>query len=754
VSGLSVSGADQSQFRVTSPSSLPASVPAGGSLSVQVVFDPTATGPKRASLTVTGNDTTNPSASVALRGLGTAGLGGSSEPSLQWILDTYDIPVNVGDPDPTNSALPSTSAKIGDEVDLQRMAKAGSGNVTIEPLAVFGPQSSGGQVTNLGWYPATGGSRTQLFSVANADYQSLDPPVSGTTSFDPGSGAFGLSSIWPFFSNREVFSEDARNTFTGALPHHFRAYPLKAADGSTVPDSYVVAFEEDTSGTDYQDLVFIIRNVRPVGNGNGNISVQGLDGVPFNDRLVFNRIGSLTSPPPDAVHDRSTLRISNTGSGPLRISGLNVTGPFTLVNPPTLPATIASGGQLDVTVRFTASSGSVSTGQLTIASDDPATPSRNVQLAGFWQPVPEGGNEATLKNLVNDVFGYTTPLTYPGQTLNRAGRIETAGEEVLSPYWSRVDTTKPVSVRQLDAFHTQGNTATVYWHQRGSSTTTPIFTHAGVDGQSILPRLYGNLSQPAAGTFSPNGLFGFKVDTEWSFDASNDQNPDRNAGCPGPCGHHVRFWPALDRSGNWIPNTYLMAMDYSGVNYDYNDNVYLVSNVKPEGTGPVLQRLDVAGSANYTDTLNRVWKPDTGLFSPSTAIAEGANVTPLAIANTRDDTMFQTYRGNVGAVPLDQRSFSYALPVGSASRVDVRLYFAERASSNNAIGKRVFDISAEGNLLVDNFDIFARTGAINTAYQLPLDNIAVNDGTLNLVFKPESDYASIAGIEVFCRVGC
>ena len=31
-----------------------------------------------------------------------------------------------------------------------------------------------------------------------------------------------------------------------------------------------------------------------------------------------------------------------------------------------------------------------------------------------------------------------------------------------------------------------------------------------------------------------------------------------------------------------MPNTYLMAMDYAGINYDYNDNVYLVSNIKPE----------------------------------------------------------------------------------------------------------------------------------------------------------------------------
>ena len=40
-----------------------------------------------------------------------------------------------------------------------------------------------------------------------------------------------------------------------------------------------------------------------------------------------------------------------------------------------------------------------------------------------------------------------------------------------------------------------------------------------------------------------------------------------------------------DRDGNVIPNTYLMAMDYSGINYDYQDNVYLITNIKPERPG-------------------------------------------------------------------------------------------------------------------------------------------------------------------------
>jgi len=212
----------------------------------------------------------------------------------------------------------------------------------------------------------------------------------------------------------------------------------------------------------------------------------------------------------------------------------------------------------------------------------------------------------------------------------------------------------------------------------------------------------------------------------------------------------VRFWPARDRAGNRIADSWLVSMDYSGINYDYNDNVYLVTNMKPEGSGPLLHRLDVGASSNYTDSIGRVWRPDTGLFSPSTAPAEGTNSTQ-AITNTPDDPIYRTYRGNV---PLDQRVLSYALPTGTGTRVDLRLHFAERASTNNAVGKRVFDILAEGGLLVDNFDIFARTGAINEAYQLALNDIAVSDGTLNLVFKTEVDYASIAGIEVYCRAGC
>ncbi len=74
-------------------------------------------------------------------------------------------------------------------------------------------------------------------------------------------------------------------------------------------------------------------------------SVSNLDGVPFNDRLVMNRIQTRSTPTsPNVVHDVSTLRISNTGPDGLNVTGLDVTGPFTVVDAPTLPALVPAGG--------------------------------------------------------------------------------------------------------------------------------------------------------------------------------------------------------------------------------------------------------------------------------------------------------------------------------------------------------------------------------------------------------------------------
>ena len=64
--------------------------------------------------------------------------------------------------------------------------------------------------------------------------------------------------------------------------------------------------------------------------------------------------------------------------------------------------------------------------------------------------------------------------------------------------------------------------------------------------------------------------------------------------------------------------------------------------------------------------------------------------------------------------------------------------------------RRVFDITVEGNKLIDNFDINAAAGAARTAVIVPIERVAVNDGMLTITFNgTEIDYPAISGIEVF-----
>jgi N-acetylneuraminic acid mutarotase len=474
--------------------------------------------------------------------------------------------------------------------------------------------------------------------------------------------------------------------------------------------------------------------------GGGNLQLQNLDGAPYDDRLVFSRIGSLTSPPANGVHDKATLRLKNTGTDPLTITGLPITGPWQLFSPPALPATIAPAGTLDVTVQFVAVSGRVSNGTLTIQSNDSVTPSKTVELSGYWQSVSEGGREPSLGELAK-VFGYTTAITYAGQSLNQQGFVRAVGEEVVSPYWTRADTTKPVSVRQLAAYHSCFSTAQMIWFAKGSTTGTGIFTMSGNDCQSVLPRL-NSLAGPAQGSFSPSGTFGFRTDGERSDPTLNATTADVTNGCPGPCGHHMRFWPVKDRSGALVSNTYLMSMDYSGINYDYNDNVYLITNVKPEAP-QVLYRLNVGASSNYTDTKGSVWTPDTGYFTPSSAPSEGGNYAIQAIANTEDDKIYSDYRGFLGNIPVDQRVLEYNLPV-TTSRVNVYLHYAERYWTG--VGQRVFNVDIEGKRISTNLDLYKMAPGANAALIVPVYHVAVADGTLTLDFRAVTDYGAINGI--------
>ncbi len=68
-------------------------------------------------------------------------------------------------------------------------------------------------------------------------------------------------------------------------------------------------------------------------------------------------------------------------------------------------------------------------------------------------------------------------------------------------------------------------------------------------------------------------------------------------------------------------------------------------------------------------------------------------------------------------------------------------------SDHDRAGQRVFDVSAEGQLLFDNVDIVAAVGK-NAALEKVISDVTVTDGRLDLYFKPEAGTATLSGLKI------
>ena len=237
IMSLGIGGDAAKQFSLADSSA--SSPRPGEARELALTFVPSSLGPQQATLSVESSDPVSGTLEVPLGGLGIEGQGGNLEPSLQWILDAYGLPINTGDPDPTSTPLLSapTSQAVGGEVTAKTFSKASeTGPVTVEVLAAFGVEND--PVLEFGYYAAgQAGARTQLFEVApdpGLNEQRLAPEITtsdaassaagsvdGTFSFDPGAENFGFYSFWPtnkFFGERYVYTEDKLNTFASAIP--------------------------------------------------------------------------------------------------------------------------------------------------------------------------------------------------------------------------------------------------------------------------------------------------------------------------------------------------------------------------------------------------------------------------------------------------------------------------------------------------------------------------------------------------------
>ncbi len=282
ITGLTITGGEAANFVFGSKGGLPASLAAGASTTVTVAYKPpaaTTLGIHTSSLVITSNDASKPSITVGLRGLATAGTGGQNEPSLQRLFDLYQFNIATGDKNPANTDLYSPTETLGasNEINVQRMVRSNAGApVTVQALGTF---AGGSPAANFGFYPAgLPNAKTQLLSINSGEAQTVALNPLGTNSFNPTS-PFGLYVNFPIFGNT-AYSEDSLNTTEGTAANRrkVRFYPLKNADGSTVPDTFVFTSEDFVNGNgafDVNDFFGIIRNVKVASTG--SIAYENLD---------------------------------------------------------------------------------------------------------------------------------------------------------------------------------------------------------------------------------------------------------------------------------------------------------------------------------------------------------------------------------------------------------------------------------------------------------------------------------------------
>ncbi len=170
------------------------------------------------------------------------------------------------------------------------------------------------------------------------------------------------------------------------------------------------------------------------------------------------------------------------------------------------------------------------------------------------------------------------------------------------------------------------------------------------------------------------------------------------------------------------------------------------SAVAHVGEGPAVYRVN-AGGGLVTGTPN--WSADSSgspspyvnsaatlVFSTNTAI----DTTHASIPPGTPTSLFQTERYD----PPGGSEMQWDFPV-TPGTYEVRLYFAEIYSGAQSVGARVFDVTIEGALVLNDYDIFAEVG-IYKGVMKPF--VVTADANLDIDFGHVVENPKVSAIEI------
>ncbi|WP_342074904.1 carbohydrate-binding protein [Yoonia sp. SS1-5] len=360
------------------------------------------------------------------------------------------------------------------------------------------------------------------------------------------------------------------------------------------PSGRIYVAENVSRGSLTDDRITLLTPDAPPSAPSNALVFAEDDPLPGSDAFVFHEIEGTKFPETRDTSIRE-MTFENTASIALTIDQISVTGPFEVVGGPSAPVTLAAGAQLTLQVEFDAANLGANSGLYdgTLTLGTTVGVSLETDLRGLWQAVAEGNVEPDVEDVVA-LFGWET--TPGGQVITRdelddgsgvivpgEATISINGVDETAYYFEAADKSEAVIIRQIGAWHQQNSTAGLsvftydYDPAAGDLNDTAAYgnevrvgglRHVASDAQTILPE---NQDGPDNVAFDLGGdVFSFNVQ-------GRTVDPGRFPGAPDAGLRLIELY----QDGTRIEETYLIAMDYVPGNLDYNDNMYIVSNISP-----------------------------------------------------------------------------------------------------------------------------------------------------------------------------
>lgn len=326
-----------------------------------------------------------------------------------------------------------------------------------------------------------------------------------------------------------------------------------------------------------------------------SLSLQNALGLPSESRMVLSKVNNFSGNPCDLepvdcdptswqsmkFTDSGTLELENTGSESVTVSLASDEPTLFTVSPASL--TIPAGETAEAEVAFVGKNLGNKAIYEALINATVGTQTVSLEVAGVYQPAPEGSRELSIGQLMG-AFGYRTDLGTNGGGFLEQDEVTSpkAGAEVRSQYWRAADGSAPVVITQLAAFMPCCKESQDFFNLKllaeGAASPIASLSYDMAYSQSVLPRspsseLPNTLSVPTGESFS------FNISGYSSLASSGFLG--------------VRFWPLTDAEGNEVTNTYIVAQDFArgpcgsdtgdgmASNCDYNDQIYLAQNIEP-----------------------------------------------------------------------------------------------------------------------------------------------------------------------------